>query len=259
MRAHGLALTALILSGALAGAQTKPGETTPTKPATPTALDRYLANWEAAMKNVESLAAEVNRIDKDTTFNKTSKFKGYALYMKAGKGTTALNLALLEMKLEGKTDIADKFICTGTFIYRFAPSTKEILAYELPKPKPGTVADDSVLSLMFGMPAAEVKKRFEMKLAKEDDWYVFIDITPRSKEDKVDFTRARVVLYKNSYLPRMLWFEQPNGSESTWDIPRIDLKAKIERSMFDAPRTPPGWKMVQVPKDADAPPKVIKP
>jgi TIGR03009 family protein len=257
MRPYPLALTALLLGGALASAQTTNTPTT----TTPTALDRHLLGWEAAMVKVQQLTAQLARIEKDNTFNKSVKYVGKAQYLKTGTGKTALNLARLKMWPDGKTEdeFRDQFICTGTYLYQYWPDTKEIRAYELPEKKAGQVADDNFLSFLFGMKAEEAKKRYDLKLAKEDDWYVYIDVVPRNNADKADFTRARVVLNKGSYLPRQLWFEQPNGSEVTWDIPRLDDKTKVERAIFDAPRAPAGWKIVTVPRNADPAPKVIRP
>jgi TIGR03009 family protein len=248
MRPYGLALTALILGGSFAAAQT------PT-----TALDKHLASWEAAMVKAQQLTAEIALIEKDTTFNKSQKYVGYAQYLKTGSGKTALNLARMKLWPAGKTeaDFRQQFICTGTFLYKFEPDVKEIRAYELPTPKPGQVAEDNLLSFMFGMKAEDAKKRYDLKLYKEDEFYVYIDVLPRDNADKADFKRARIVLYKANYLPRQLWLEQVNATEMTWDIPRIDDKTKVERSLFDVPRTPAGWKMTQVPRDAKT--TVIRP
>jgi TIGR03009 family protein len=144
------------------------------------------------------------------------------------------------------------------------PAQKEIHAYEMPKPKPGQVADDGFLGLLSGMRAEEAKRRFVLTLFKEDTHYIYVDITPRFPADKSDFSRARLVLNKDSFLPRQLWFEQPNSTEVIWDIPRLQANVAVERRTFDAPKVPPDWKLVPVPKGtssaaADPPPRVIRP
>ena len=165
--------------------------------------------------------------------------------MRAGTGATAQNLALLELKLEGQKEPKEKFICTGTYIYQFLPDQKEIRYYELPKPKPGQVVEDNnLLSLLFGMKAADAKRRYELKLAKEDTYYIYVDISPRSPADKADFQRARLILNKSNYLPRQLWFEHANRSEVMWDIPNLQVGMALDRRSFDAPKAPAGWKLV---------------
>ena len=263
MRSYGLVLAALLSASLTTSAQQAPQTqqqasqtqqqapqtqqqapvAAPAAPAGAT-LDDHLAKWEAAMKTVETLGAKLTRIDKDPTFDRVQKLTGVAYYMKVGTGATVQNLALLEMTLDGQKEPKEKFICTGTYIYSYAPEQKEIRYYELPKPKPGQVADDNLMSLLFGMKADDAKRRYELKLAKEDTHYIYVDIAPRSPADKADFQRAQLILNKSNYLPRRLSFEHANGSEVTWDIPNLQVGMALDRRAFDAPQAPPGWKTV---------------
>jgi TIGR03009 family protein len=204
-------------------------------------LDRYLMRWEDEMKKVQSLAAECVRDEKNKTFNTEQRFIGRAYYMKP-------NFAILHMQKKDKPQEYEKFICTGTYLYQFLPAQQEIRVHQLPTPKPGQVADDSFLSFMFGMKAEEAKRRYDLKMTKETPDYIYIEITPRFPQDKADFARARLVLNKDSFLPRQLWFEQPNKDEVLWDIPRLDNKANLKREDFAPPATPQGWKLVQQPR-----------
>lgn len=271
MRRNGMALTALLLASLPAFAQ--PPRTPPAAPpaAANATLDRYLQRWEEEMRKVQTLAAQINRLDRDKSFETTTRFSGYAQYMKVPSpgGGAPLNLAMLELRLDGK-ELAEKFVCTGTYLYHFVPAQKEVRAYEMPKPKPGPkpgqVADDSIMSFLFGMKASEARRRYELKLFKEDTWYIYVDITPRSPEDRRDFQRARVVLNKGTFMPRQLWFEHPNGNEVTWDIPTIRSGVELKRANFDKPEVPPGWKLVPVSRTGPergtpppAPPRVIRP
>ncbi|HZY88252.1 MAG TPA: TIGR03009 domain-containing protein [Gemmataceae bacterium] len=259
MRRYGQALAVALLTALAASAQqTAPPTPPPAAAPAPAKLDEYLRRWEQEMAKVETLAAQLNRTDKDKTFDRTVKLTGYAQYLRAGKGPTALNLAMLEMRPEGKNEIAEKVICTGTFLYQFKPAEKVIQAVELPRPKPGVVADDNMLSFLLGMKAEDAKRRYDLKLAKEDQFYIYVDVAPRDPKDKVEFQRARIVLNKDSFLPRQLWFENPNNSEVTWDIPRVQTGVPLKREAFDAPQAPPGWKLVPVARQ-DVPPRVARP
>jgi TIGR03009 family protein len=260
MRLPSLALVVLALAAPAVLAQQPPAQQPPPPAAAANpALDRYMLRWEQEMQKVQTLAATLNLTEKDKTFETVKKFAGFAQYMKAGAGTSGMNLAMLELREEGKKEISHKYICTGPYLYQFLPAQKEVRAFELPKAKAGQVADDNFLSFLFGIKAAEAKRRYDLRLAKEDQWYVYVDIQPRSPRDRADFQKARIVLNKDTFLPRQLWFEQPNGSEVLWDIPRIMNGAKVNRADFDAPRMPPGWKMTQVPQNADLPPRVVRP
>src|SRR5262245_29267826 len=278
MRNPMLALAALLAAAGFVPAQTNPPgkaapATPPQDPAAAARLDAHLQRWEEAMRKVQTLDAEITREDKDKTFGTRTKFFGAAKYMKSGAGPTALDLATLELKQEGKADLADKFVCTGTYLYKFEVASKEIRAYEMPKPKPGQVADDSFLGFLFGMKAEAAKRRYVLNFASlktapngEDTHYVYVDVLPRFPEDKAEFARARLVLNKDSYLPRQLWFEHANGSDTLWDVPKIQAGVTLDRRIFDAPKVPPDWKFVPVPKGTaasngtgDVPPRVIRP
>src|SRR5260370_9533876 len=106
--------------------------------------------------------------------------------MKVGQGDKAQNLALLEMKIAGKQDIHEKIICTGTFLYQFSPADQKIYATELPKPKAGQVGQDSFLTLVFGTNSADLRTRFDLKLADdaahpkgEDKYYIHVPVCPK--------------------------------------------------------------------------------
>lgn len=258
MRLYGPSLAVALLTALAAGAQqTAPPTAPPAAAPAANKLDEYLRRWEQEMAKIETLAAQLNRTDKDKTFERTNKLTGIAQYMKVGKGPAAQNLALLEMRPEGKNEIAEKVVCTGTYLYQYLPAQKEIKVYDI-TPKQGQVAEDNFLSFLLGMKAAEAQRRYELKLAKEDQFYIYVDIAPRFPNDKAEFQRARIVLNKDSFLPRQLWFENPNNSEVTWDIPRVQTGAAVKREAFDAPKAPPGWKLVPIPRQ-DVPPRVARP
>ena len=253
MRPRGLVLTIMLLTASPVAAQpAKP----PQAPA-PSALDNYLLSWERKMLEVKTLQAQLTRSEKDPSFNKTQDFVGFAQYMKELRADGVMNLATLEMRPKDKpNEIAEKFICSGTHLYQFNPAQKEIKQYELPRPRPGSVAQDNVMGFMFGMRAVDAQRRYEMKLAKEDQYYIYIDIQPRLPADKADFLFARIVLNKDTFLPRQLWFKS-SGNEVTWDIPVVRTGVQVNRADFEAPKPAPGWKLTVVPPQ-DGQPKVIR-
>ncbi|MBY0522507.1 MAG: TIGR03009 domain-containing protein [Gemmataceae bacterium] len=275
MRSFKLALTGLLLAPAVYAQQPIPPIQSPPAAAQPPAnaqppaaqppaannparLDQLLNRWEQEMKNIQTLTADLNRTMLDKTYQGTDVFTGTAKYMKP-------NLAMLELQKKSNAQVFEKYICSGTFLYEWVPGNKVIRAHELPPPKAGQVGDDNFLSFLFGMKAEEAKRRYDLKLVKEDQWYVYIEVLPRFPADKVDFQKARLVLNQSNFLPRQVWFEQPNGNEITWDIPKIQSGTQIKREDFAPPATlPQGWNIIRVPRaDAAAPagqpPRIVRP
>jgi TIGR03009 family protein len=250
---------------------TVPGKTPPA--AVPTLdprnpLDALLMRWEEQMAKIQTVEAKCTRTSIDQVFKVVEVFEGKAKYMKP-------NLAMLEMSQKDKPTAKDKpapfekYICTGTFFYVYVPSEKVIRVYEMPPPKPGApVANDNFLSFLFGIKALDAKIRYDLHLVKgppDDKWYYYVKIVPRSQEDKQDFQEARLVLTASTYMPRELWFKQPNGNEVKWDIPAIESGVTLNRADFIAPTPPPGWKLERAPKtnptvQGPAPaPRIVRP
>jgi len=261
MRLKNLALTTLLVAAAPAAAQTPPAPQTQPPAATAAqqqALDGYMKRWEQEMQKVQTLAAQLVREEKDTTFNTKQKFVGFAQYQK----NSNLNQAMLEMRPDGKQEVSERYICTGRHLYQYVPVQKEIRRYDMPAQQPGQVSNDSFLSFLFGMRADDAKQRYDLRPGKEkleDQFYIYVDILPRNPQDMGDFKRARIVLSKETFLPRQLWFEQPNGSEVTWDIPAIKAGIQVNPTFFQDPQAPQGWKLVPVARNAEAPPTVVRP
>jgi|688.fasta_scaffold03004_12 TIGR03009 family protein len=225
-------------------------------PAQPTPLDGILKQWEQQMQRVEFLTANLALIEKDKVFNAVRTSTGTAKYMKSGALNQPVLLASLEFRKENKAETDRKFLCTGNFLYELDYGQKVVRAFEMPKPKPGQVADDSFLTFIFGMKAEEAKLRYNLSLDKEDQHYSYISVIPKLPGDRADFQRAQLVLLRATFLPRRLWFEKPNGDETTWDISLIDTKKPVDRKEFDPPQLGKDWRWMQAtaPGIAGAPP-----
>jgi TIGR03009 family protein len=220
-------------------------------------LDAYLLRWEQQMRNFKTLALTLFRVDEDKVLKSVTRYNGIAYFMKDGAGPSARNMILLQTSPEGSKELADKFVCTGTYLYYFDRGAKEVQARELPRSTPGAMPDDNFLG-MFGLRAEEAKRRYILKLEKTDANYIYINIHPRFARDKEDFEVAQIVLSKDNFVPRRLWYQQPNKTVVNWDIVKAQLDGTMNQRWFDQPETPPGWKFRKIQPEADAPPKIIR-
>jgi TIGR03009 family protein len=249
MRSSWLALLGAALAAPLLLAQQPPA-------AAPDKLDEVLTKWERSMAGVTSLVAQCTRTTVNKTFQSTEVYEGVAKYFKDGK----TNYASLEMYKKGRRDLFEKWICSGDVVYQYAPQSREIRVHPLPKPAPGQVADDNFVSFLFGMRAAEAKRRYAMTWVPPpaaDRWYYYLDVRPRERADMNDFSRARLVLLSSTFMPRQLWFEEPNGNEVTWDFPQVQVGVPLRAQEFGRPTLPPGWQWGQGPPQGQA--RVIRP
>jgi TIGR03009 family protein len=198
------------------------------------ALDRHLRTCERALNALRSLTVQFRRTTRDKAFEQTTVFAGTARYL-------APAMFVLEMRRADRPELAEKFVSTGTHLYEFVPRDRVVRVHELP---PATGAQSPALSF-FGLKADEARRRYHLKLVKEDQWYVYIEALPRLAADRAEFQQARLVLTKGNGLPRQLWYRH-GEQETQWDFVRVEMNAPLERAEFTAPVVPPGWKMVDV-------------
>lgn len=239
----------------------------PAQPATPPGvapaaprLDLLLQRWEQEMKGVSTLMAQCAREELNNVNMTTEVFVGTARYMKP-------NLAMLETQRKSNGQPYEKYICNGTSLYEYRPQNKTLRIHDLPPPRPGSVSDDNFLSFLFGMKAEEAKRRYDLTLVKEDENWIYLKVIPRTPADQMDFQEARLVLGSKSFLPRQVWFKQPNGNEVKWDIPQMQSGVALQAKDFAPPATPRDWTVQRVPRaeapsqpqHTQVPPRVVRP
>jgi TIGR03009 family protein len=257
MRTIHLAMLALVVTCSAALAQeprlVAPAPEGPAAPAldpTRNALDAYLLKWEEAMKKVDTLAVACSRTEVDKVYQTRKVYSGTIHFKKP-------TFFFWHMAVKDKPAEFERFVCTGTNIYRYVPSNKVVEVFPAPKTTAeGRLAEDNSLAFLFGMKATEAKARYDLKLHNVDANYIYVDVTPKNQVDKADFTKARVILNKDSYLPRQIWFEHPNSGEVLWDIPTMQSGVKLDQRIFAVPEVPKGWQLTRA--EAGGQPRVIR-
>jgi TIGR03009 family protein len=261
-RSHLIALGALLLGAAIGLAQQAPKTSTPSPSPDAAKLPSHMENWEKAMAEVKTLVLECKRFDKKNTFDTTDKFEGKAFFMKDKDDVFVLiQMVKMDKKDPKKPDasgIYERFVCNPTACYEYAPQEKKIRFRQIPVGKGAKGGDDNLLSFLFNTNAKKAMERYKLKLVKEDDNYVYVEVLPTRPADKVDFENALVCLDKETYLPRQLRFRQNNGDEVLWDLPAVTKNAKLDRKIFDKPELPgKDWKFEEMPKEPE--PRVVRP
>jgi TIGR03009 family protein len=201
-----------------------------------------LRRCEQEMNRLPSVRAQFTQTVKDRTLQRTEVYDGTLQYLKP-------NRASFELRRKGETEVVAKLVISGALLYEYAPHQKSVRVHNLPLPKPSLLATvgDTVLSLLWGMSAKDARRRYDIKHVKTDQWYVYLEIRPRLPADRASFGKARLVLSRSTFLPRQFWVQESNGTERTWDIPRIEENVALDRADFDSPRLPAGWRLQRLP------------
>lgn len=213
-------------------------------------LDVHLNAWEAKMKTVNGLQAAITRTETDAVEKTVKQYVGEAKFLRPDRATLYLRSAT-------NPQIDERFVFTGTHLYQYRSEAKRLVIHEMAN-KPGQIVDDNFLNFLFGMKAEDAKRRFDLQVAKEDEYYVYLWVHPRLPSDRQDFTKARLVLFRSNYLPAELQFEEPNGNAVKWDIKAPDPSARLTTRDFDPPAAPKDWQVQRSPRQT-APPAGVTP
>jgi TIGR03009 family protein len=226
----------------------------------PETLDTVLRGWEKAMTDLTSFYSKVERTTLDKALGARDEHKGYAMFVKAANKDDA-SRARLELTKTTNPKVFEKYICTGVYLYEYAPANNTIRIHDMPRNKKDGVQQESFLSFLFGMSAEDSKKRYHMThvVPKEPDkFYHYIRIQPRLEQDKSDFLEARLTLFRSNNMPAQIWYLQPNKNEITWTFKDvyIDPKGGIPLKYFE-PDQPKDWRVERV--QPKAPPVKLTP
>ncbi|HEX3314303.1 MAG TPA: TIGR03009 domain-containing protein [Gemmataceae bacterium] len=209
-------------------------------------LDQILNFWEQVTRQVTAFEAVCHRTRTSARFGTTEKYEGNLRLLKADPD---LLYASLEMHRKEEGANFEKLILNDRGLWAYDSAAKVINLLELPK-RVG-IFDSTPIALVCGMKAVDVKKRFEIQLRGEDPNYFYLEISPRTAGDKANFVKIRLTLTRATYLPRQLWWQQPNQDEVLFDLPRVDARANhLRPGDFASPQPPPpGWRIAlpQVP------------
>src|SRR5262245_29961085 len=110
-------------------------------------LDTVLRGWEKAMTDLRSFAAVVERDTFDKPLQTRDQFKGYAMFLKPTVKDDA-SRARLELSKVNNPKVFEKYICTGTFLYEYAPTNNVVRVHNMPQTNKG-VQQESFLSFLF--------------------------------------------------------------------------------------------------------------
>ena len=224
-------------------------------------LGVVLKSWEDAMGKLDSFSATCTRTAEDKTFGGTDVYTGTAKFLRSGPKQPTR--ALLEMTSKKDPNKYEKFLYTGTWLYEWVPALKVLRAHEVPQPKAGQPAmDENIVALLTGMTSAAAQQRYTMKWVpdKKDNnkYYHYIQIFPKADKDKADFTEARLVLTSKDFMPRQIWYHEPNGNTKTWDFQITPNDKSVTAQVFTPPQTLPAkdWRFDVIRlQQASAPPK----
>jgi hypothetical protein len=246
-------------------AEEKPARRSTPPPATKPAEEKpedAVARMQKAIARAQTFVVSCTCTTINKTYQTTQVLEGTFIFARAERAG-GLPRASLELREKGHADVVERLVFDGTKLYSFEPGEKILRVVEVPPdwrnwhdlfraPGKSLLLQswlDSYELHPFGLLAGQTAKSYklaEIPAPPKDRWYVYLKVQPRP--GSAEFTAGRLVLSRETYLPRQLWFQQPNENEMTWDFLRINEGAAIPAAEF-APALPAGWRLVHIPPE----------
>lgn len=257
MRTLGWSLASLLAAAPLLAQQPAAKQAPPIAPAAPPVaaprnvnfdpdrdpLDKLLLQWEQKMKSLRSLATPVVKTETDKVAGTKTVYEGSVRLLRPDMADLYL------AKKNAPPNTYERFLATRNYLYEYRPQQKLIRVHQLPQRAPGQPAvEDGFLSFLFGIEAKELKKRYDMTLMRQDQWYGYVHVKPVAAADKAEFSEARLAILLTTMLPAEMIFVPPGGDEVHWKLGPVDTAKQLVPADFAPPtKLPPDWQMQQVP------------
>jgi RNA polymerase sigma factor (sigma-70 family) len=210
-----------------------------------TRVEAVLRAWAQANEATKTVHYRFVQTERDKAFGTTSEVRGEVRARKP-------DLLRIDCTEKGKPTETILVTAKSTHLYRFATRT-ELVHRKKGKGEGEPFWDKLVedwkegLFLVYLSPdVRRLTARYNVKFVREDRWYTYLELQPRTNENRAGFTRMRIVLLRANHALRQLWMEHANGNEATVDYLRSSTAPEGLTREAILRGLPTGWKRVNV-------------
>ena len=155
-------------------------------------------------------------------------------------------------------DVGEHWVCSGTSIYEFRHSERQLRETRLPPEMRGKAISDGPLPFVFGAKAETLKKRYSMRIITPPGVtdQVWLEALPRYQADAANFSKVELILQTRDLMPFAIRIFKPGGQDH--DVFQFDPKTSlVDKGLdlirdFSKPVTPLGYTFIL--EDAAGPP-----
>lgn len=197
-------------------------------------MEGLLEEWYNKTNGITKLQGKHHRYMYERTFFSASVAAGRFYYEAPDKGRIDIESAKPAKDLDPETEgiqISDEtgniykytdcpkqsWICDGQRVMEVNHEAKTFDAMPIPESQQGANIMDGPLPFLFGLPPDKAKARYHMKIDANltNDQMVGVVVKPLLRQDASNWSEARVILFRNSFLPYAVKLISQNGISST--------------------------------------------
>ena len=238
------------------------------------ALEKILRDWEAKSSQIKSLNGEHKRTVYNRVFEEERRASGKFFLKtpdmgridivgtKPKKDEKSLRIGASGHPFRIQEDQAEKWICTGQEVVIVNEADKSFEVIPLPEEMQGENIINSPLPFLFGMKAADAKRRFQMELKQDTKESAVLVVFPRLPSDQNNYSEAWIILDKVNYLPTAVKMFDPTGNlETVYKFESVKINERTgfgifqEKDPFHPPLKALGYKLALHPSEELEAPK----
>lgn len=184
-------------------------------------LHQILITWAQKTSTIERLQGKHTRVIYDEIYKVEKRSRGLFYYEAPDKGRIDVSAISIPEGTKGRpqftvqSDLPERWICDGSKIIKIDEPRRVASLLSIPAENRGVNMMDGPLPFLFGMPADKAEKRYRFSLIKESVDEVWLGVLPRQRNDAVNWRIAKVILMKQTFLPRAVQLTDPTGNRTT--------------------------------------------
>ena len=182
-------------------------------------LDGVLLEWEQKSSAIKVLEGEFFRFTYDSTFQVEKRGQGSFYFESPDKGHYQMKGATIQRPPAAKGWKVDqqtpqRWVCNGQTIININDAEKTYEAIPIPPNHQGEKIIETPLPFLFGMKAAQAKRRYKMVLPKElNEAEIRITAYPLWPADAANYQKAEIMLDRKLMLPKAVRLTDPAGTQ----------------------------------------------
>lgn len=240
-------------------------------------LDRVLTQWEQQSGQISTFNCDFTRLVYDPVFGPgkdpqtgqpihKNQEEGTVSYQRPDKGSFHIKKVLAwdakaQKHVENANIVGEHWVCDGESVYEYKHDQKQLVVRPIPPDMQGKNIADGPLPFLFGAEAAKLKQRYWLRVdPRAPEGSIWLAAAPKRQTDAANYRLVELMLDAKRMLPNAMRVTAPDGSQTTYTFALAEASVNsrmtaIWNTLFQAPKTPWGWKrIVEQPQTAAAAP-----
>lgn len=215
---------------------------------------QLLEMWETESAKIKTFNADFERLDYNVfgaADQPMIRSFGQVTYSKPDKGSFKIN-EIHRWKQDRwehqKQELGDHWVCDGKAVYQYVHREKILEVTPLPAELRGQSIVDGPLPFLFGAEAEKLLSRYWIRPKQGNPEMIWLEAYPRRQADALNYSRVEIMLDRKTMTPTAMQTHAPNGqSRAVYKFTSPVVNGKLDAlfgGLFNAPRTPIGYKRV---------------